>query len=311
MSKSLASRVYMRFVLGLVVVALGACLVPTEDVTAPPPCPDIAYAPERNPETGSCENRNEWDCNMGPQTGGPGGPMPPTAPMQAWAACGTVCEQLGEADCDANGSCQTAYIDGSFWGCWEINYSLAWEGLVSCDQLDASMCSGSSECNPNYVTLEVFPDEQGNWDLATAFDSCSADTYVPPLSCANVLCNVGTHCELIDPNGEVCFEDEATPPDCQPACIANGDEPGTCYGDVVCNAAPPACPGETLPGIAFGCWSGYCIPVSACEPAPMCEAVSGEASCIARPDCAPLYQQCLPTEDCMYKYWGCTSDLEG
>jgi hypothetical protein len=43
-------------------------------------------------------------------------------------------------------------------------------------------------------------------------------------------------------------------------------DPGSCTGQVACDANPPACPSGTTPGIRNSCWSGYCIPNTACGP---------------------------------------------
>jgi hypothetical protein len=42
--------------------------------------------------------------------------------------------------------------------------------------------------------------------------------------------------------------------------------PGRCWDPVACDAAPPACPTGTVPGIANGCYTQACIPTDLCEP---------------------------------------------
>jgi hypothetical protein len=51
-------------------------------------------------------------------------------------------------------------------------------------------------------------------------------------------------------------------------CAPEGKSPGTCFGQVFCRAAAPACPPNSRPGVADGCYTGGCIPVDVCEPAP-------------------------------------------
>jgi hypothetical protein len=66
-------------------------------------------------------------------------------------------------------------------------------------------------------------------------------------------------------------------------------DPGTCDGKVACATPPPACPSGTTPGVKNGCWSGYCIPDAVCATSIACEAITTEGACVARPDCAPIY----------------------
>ena len=52
-------------------------------------------------------------------------------------------------------------------------------------------------------------------------------------------------------------------------CAPEGKSPGTCFGQVTCRAAAPACPAETTPGIEGGCYTGACIPLDVCGPRPL------------------------------------------
>jgi hypothetical protein len=51
-------------------------------------------------------------------------------------------------------------------------------------------------------------------------------------------------------------------------CGPEGQAPGSCYGAVACDVVPPQCPAQTKPGIAGGCYTGICIPLDICGPAP-------------------------------------------
>jgi len=48
-------------------------------------------------------------------------------------------------------------------------------------------------------------------------------------------------------------------------CAPEGVDPGSCYDLVVCDRAAPACPDQTMPGVAGGCYTGACIPSDICE----------------------------------------------
>ena len=80
-----------------------------------------------------------------------------------------------------------------------------------------------------------------------------------------------------------------------------GDGPGLCYADVTCDAPEPDCPPGTAPGIANGCFTGYCIPLDDCESQVACGEITVEMTCIARPDCTPLYEGV----DCTCDSTGC------
>jgi hypothetical protein len=86
-------------------------------------------------------------------------------------------------------------------------------------------------------------------------------------------------------------------------CVAepSGNDPGTCYGPVTCESPSPLCPAGTTAGISNGCYTGFCIPLSQCEPA-ACETLPTEAACANRSDCTPVYIgmncTCTPNNGC-------------
>jgi hypothetical protein len=51
-------------------------------------------------------------------------------------------------------------------------------------------------------------------------------------------------------------------------CAPEGHSPGTCFGQVTCRAAEPACSPNSRPGVSNGCYTGACIPTDICEPVP-------------------------------------------
>ena len=76
---------------------------------------------------------------------------------------------------------------------------------------------------------------------------------------------------------------------CIPTDLCDYDA-GSCSGPVSCGKAPPPCPSNSKPGIKNGCWTGFCIPETACYPMQQaCAALVDEKSCLARPDCMPVY----------------------
>jgi len=226
----------------------------------------------RQPETGTCVF--ETTCTTGcPCPGTAGGPSDGTA-VEEGGECSGPCTALGESACLASSQCHAAYLaneSGSsmFWGCWDIAPQQP-ESSGSCDGLDAYSCIVDPSCTSTYTSG---PD-------GTTFAACSANG--SGSSCGGVTCSAGDHCEVECPpcNSAGCI--------CGPTCVPDDQGPGDCYSPVTCNSAPPQCPSGTLPGVADGCWSGYCIPTAQCEAAP-CAALATEAACTARADCEPVY----------------------
>ncbi len=85
------------------------------------------------------------------------------------------------------------------------------------------------------------------------------------------------------------------------AAESNVGDPGSCVGDVLCDALPPACPTGTIAGRRNGCWTGYCIPYEQCDQLPACSTLD-EVECIGRSDCAPQYRG----NNCTCTMNGCT-----
>lgn len=48
-------------------------------------------------------------------------------------------------------------------------------------------------------------------------------------------------------------------------CAPEGQSPGQCDGEVLCDVLPPPCPAGTTPGIANGCYTRACIPQHLCD----------------------------------------------
>lgn len=252
--------------------------------------------------------------------------------------CESACTDLSETSCLATAGCYAAYYndsenDGppSFGGCWQTAPSGPVGG--SCEKLDAYECSRHDNCSLHYYSA---------YDTATSYGAtfarCAAEAPVYP-SCLGSDCAPGYHCEeqcygSDDPGtmstcqavcvadssclaalcapGTVCVErctyDENGTLVCTPDCVDTGEDPGSCTGQVACDALPPACPSGTTAGRRNGCWSGYCIPNNQCTWGDPGEC-GGEVSCITgEPDCpagtTPGLRDgcwtgyCIPTSSC-------------
>lgn len=150
------------------------------------------------------------------------------------------------------------------------------------DQCDTTTCGAGEHCE-----LQCTPSDPT--DPNTGMSDCTA-TCVPDegLGCAAIDCAPGQHCiEICE--ATPCMNPMGCPELCRGECVSDG--PGECNGLVLCDSLPPACPVGTEPGVANGCWTGYCIPSSQCEDPPpaACEEETSELACQARAECTPIY----------------------
>ena len=144
-----------------------------------------------------------------------------------------------------------------------------------------------------------------------AFSECWATDMTGPIQgggCDGLdayACSQHDDCVAIHAGG--CTDtDGFADPSCPPgAFVECGDEPGTgpgnCHEEVDCTVQPPDCPTDTVPGVRDGCYTGFCIPLSECEPAPACAGL-GESDCVDRADCDPLFRG----SDCTCDATGCS-----
>lgn len=244
--------------LALLACLLTGCVFYADD--DPIPCDDV---PElwnglRNPETGACEDWGGGGCWPEPQA---------DIAYPDWAACPGACEGLDETGCLAAEGCRAAYdipecpplADCTnipeFRECWGMAPSGPWL-WESCAGLDAHQCSTTDYCMAVYAEgAFAYCGEEPNPNGCYADDDC-----LPGYECT-----AATECE--PPPG--CGADGQPCPDvCWGRCVPVDDSsgPGTCDGEVACDALPPSCPEGTVPGIADGCWTGWCIPVEDCDP---------------------------------------------
>ncbi len=293
--------------------SLGGCIIfedKCEEV------PSMA-APTRNPYSGECESPGwdgDYECQAYAQEASAeppqGDALPPT--YAGWGACYSHCEALDEATCTATSGCQAAYetkpyaedavVEPEFLGCWATapNYL---SSMQACDTLYAETCTMRDDCSPLYANSwsyarESPPEPQPQ----RSFLSCRAE--VATAGCySDDDCGEGFDCtadtECLPPPG--CGPGMDCPAVCYGTCVASEPPPlpGNCYTLNVCEEEPPACPEGTLPGIANGCWTGYCIPLSACE-SPACGALD-EATCQSASACEPVYEG----SDCTCDGSGC------
>lgn len=236
--------------------------------------PDIDAVGQRNPDTGLCEyyGGGPYPCD------GSCGPCPAGAEADlaqlSWGYCESECTGLEEGSCLEAPGCRGIYVDPCagtdclaepvYAECWSTDLSGPIQG-GECAGLDAYECSRHDDCVA--IHRDSCTPIAGEGDAPEPATCTIADF----LRCGN--------------------EDPDTDPD-----------PGLCYAPVDCTSEPPACPADTMPGIAEGCWTGYCIPVADCEAEPACSSIDVEASCVARTDCTPLYRG----EDCSCDDSGCT-----
>ena len=223
-----------------------------------------------------------------------------------------------------------------FAGCWDIQPLNPIEG-GDCTQLDAWTCAQHDDCVSIFGGVAAAGDQAGYGYFA----QCAAET--PTDACAGIDCGVGATCETqcypCDPTdgsngcmsgcGAVCVPDQtcdnvdcgpgytcaetcdSSSGQCFPSCYPSGPtNPGSCTGDITCQSSPvPACPANTVPGIENGCYTGFCIPTSACGPADPGSCDASGVTCASAPPACPATTVpgvtngcwsgfCIPTSTC-------------
>lgn len=243
----------------------------------------------RDPETGACVDLG----STAPECLACGNCVPAGTDRTNRAFCG-LCEGNDEARCLADVSCRAAYADpdGSFLGCWGA-LPMDASSSGACAGLDAYACSRRNDCSAWYSRLAPG---------VNMFDHCSDEP--PHTSCAWAECLSGwtpqrcvqecapcdaaggascaaeCHATCVDETpcsdtpcslGETCVERcppaaPGGPARCDATCeLVDPGDPGICGGAVTCAASPPSCPAGTTAGVGDGCYTGYCIPLTACS----------------------------------------------
>lgn len=246
----------------------------------------------RNPFTGQCEFFDGGGGGGGCDSAcGPCEPPPPTIPIPTWGFCDSSCSGLDQATCSSTPGCRGAYLtSGVFSECWAVDMTGPVQG-GACEGLDAWECSRHDDCVAIHVdTCSTSP--AGDLACGTGeFVACGAEAagcFVDQECQPGYRCNATEVCGL--PPG--CGSGD---PNCDAACYGYCvpvEDPGQCYGEVLCDALPPECPPDRIPGRRDGCWTGQCILVNECEPpTPLaCEDITDEQACIGRADCSALYE---------------------
>ncbi|MBK9070569.1 MAG: hypothetical protein IPL79_06160 [Myxococcales bacterium] len=274
---------------------------------------DLA-APTRNPYTGECDQHGGYgptscdgDTLVGAEEPAPYSQFP-------WAACYSQCEALDELTCAATSGCQAAYeqymgpedvlVDPTFWGCWATaeNYL---SSMQPCESLVAEPCTMRDDCSPIYSDFAQKTENEPVPPPLHQFAACRAEQ--AEQGCyGDQDCGEGFDCtadtECLSPPG--CGGEQGCPEVCYGRCVPTEPPPlpGNCYGTVLCEMVQPACPSGTLPGIANDCWTGYCIPLAACE-SPACGSL-GQAACESASSCQPIYAG----TDCTCDASGCSCE---
>jgi hypothetical protein len=252
-------------------------------------CNGLPVRALRDPRTGTCTPvgrvGSERECKAC------GTCVPADLQVMGRAECGSSarCENHTEFDCVHDSGCRTVYAADSsrYLGCWEVAPT-GITGQGPCAGLDADACSGRASCSAWYAwsgaTPIAFdhcgdappltacewavcePDKQCRQDCtpcdASGGASCDVNCQATCVSqgCDQLACSLGNVCR------ETCVRwGPQYPPQCFASCQGfEVGSPGLCDGPITCAASPPACPAGTIAGRADGCYTGFCIPATAC-----------------------------------------------
>jgi len=186
---------------------------------------------------------------------------PPSGPIQ-----GGGCWALDAQECSRHDDCSMYFGDG-FGGDTPTNGLVASQTFQRCGPEPTTQGCTEVDCGPgSHCEDQCYPcDGKTGPCPAVCTPVCVPDEP----SCAAVDCGPGytciETCTGMDPTPS---GGGAVPPgQCYAQCVpSGGGNPGSCTGQVLCDALPPACPANTTAGRENGCWTGYCIPNSACGP---------------------------------------------
>lgn len=252
-------------------------------------CDHLPVRALRDPQTGTCTPVGRVGSMSECKACGTCAPDP--IDLQGRAECGWLayCESHNEFDCVHDARCRVVFAaDDRFLGCWGVapgNLS----GQGTCAGLDASACSGHLGCSAWYTARGATPiafDHCGDappktaceWAVCEPDKQCTQDctpcdpsvgasceprceaTCVAAQGCDELACSLGDVCR------ETCLRwGPQYPSQCFASCHPfEVGSPGLCDGPITCAASPPACPAGTIAGRADGCYTGFCIPATAC-----------------------------------------------
>ena len=303
------------------------------------PCLEGDYAgiaaEYRDPMNGTCITGGYGGCDDGC------GPCPAAAEpavLPDMGMCQSQCTGLAPDACAATAGCYASWFEDrsalkpEYEGCWQTAPSGPVQG--TCSGLGAYECSRHDDCELIYA--------RGANDAGVTFVECRQETYFHGCSGGGSDCAPGYHCEeqcypsddpggnemgscqaVCVPDGNACLATDCAPGytcvetcdvqsdgtyQCGPSCVPDTMDPGACTGTVACDALPPSCPSGTTAGIRNGCWTGYCIPNSACGPNDPGDCYGTVICATAGPSCptgtTPGVENgcytgyCIPTSQC-------------
>ena len=145
--------------------------------------------------------------------------------------------------CPCGVACPVASIPLPSWGACDS----------PCRALDAPACAASTECR-------IALDWSKHYTTGSDFLGCyPLDTNHTTLSCGGLdaqACSTAAGCSALYEltSGTTAFKE----------CIPEGQLAGSCTEAATCTTPPPACPSNTMAGVANGCYTGACIPDQFC-----------------------------------------------
>lgn len=163
----------------------------------------------------------------------------------------------------------------------------------ACDALDEATCRDSSGCRTIYTGVVCPPTADCKQATTVTFLACWATAPSGPAEGGDCWNDDVQECSRHDDCATVYTSQEVAGPLAQSLSFASCMpelrplDPGTCDGQVLCRAAPPACPTGTVPGILNGCYSGYCIPDADCGPKDPGTCDAGGVRCNLAPPACP------------------------
>jgi len=165
------------------------------------------------------------------------------------------CESFGGGGCNpACGPCPPAEPIPT----WAYCYG-------ECDGLDEWTCRAATACRATYD--EACYTGNGACTLVDAYLGCHGTDMTGPVegSCSGLdAFECSRHNDCIALHTPQCSGDTT---DCWQQFVECLDD-ATCYGEVVCLRPAPACDDASIPAVKNGCYTGDCIPLGQCEPAP-------------------------------------------
>ncbi|MFT3696985.1 MAG: hypothetical protein QM831_27835 [Kofleriaceae bacterium] len=278
-------------------------------------------------------------CNYGDDVAVPAGGAPQAFRDPTTGTCQYIDTGGGGCTCPCGETCE----------CPATGIALPNEGqcYTQCDSLTEDQCLTAPGCHAAYddESREALGNGSDSWTTAIVFMGCWATPQMQSQQtkeCSGLdaySCQDYDNCSMwyadtgYSTQFEQCVDETASQP----------TDPGACGGSITCGVQPPICPANTTPGIANGCWTGYCIPNADCgshDPGqcyapvtcnmgqPSCPAgteagvVDGCYSGYCIPDSAceklsceqlPDQASCTSRADCQAVYTGtnCTCDSNG